>query len=100
MIQNDAETEDIAAPIDGFRGAKVLRTHVRRGACQFAGAGDGHALVGDVAGQAEIADLDPAGGFVEQNVGRFDIAMDHATRVGRRQAEGDLARYVRGLVGA
>ncbi len=68
----------------------LLRTHVRRRAHQKAGLGDlGIGRLADRAGYPEVGDHGMA--LVQQNVLRFDVAMDHVVPVGVVQRLGDFA---------
>ncbi len=86
-VQHAAEAEQVGAVID-LLAARLLGRHVLRRA------GDDAALrqrgVVGGAGQTEVGDLNALDLVFEQNVGRFDVAVDQPLGVRRRQAGGHL----------
>ena len=93
LVENDAEREHVGAAIGGLA-LHLLGSHV----VGRAGAGHGVAAfvaMGD-AGDAEIehARLRAAD---HEDVGRLDVAMDHALRMGKGQRVGDPAHDQRRL---
>lgn len=68
--------------------AGLFGTHVPQGADEISGCR--HAGIGFDLGQSEVGDPDLSVG-VEQQIGRLDIAMDHAVFVRIGKSTGDLA---------
>ncbi len=103
FIENHAEGEDVGAPIGVFA-ESLFGRHVGgradNGACLSEG-GLGVFAGGDVAfGEAEVEDLDQAGGR-DHDVGGFQIAMGDAGGVGDGEGGGNLAEnFERGGSGA
>ncbi len=85
FIENRAHRPDIRSGIDIAAGG-LLGRHI----CRRAHRGPGLGQVGDIAqlGETKIEDLDPAGR--QDDVCRFDIAVDDSSIVRRGQAFGDL----------
>jgi hypothetical protein len=107
--QHDAERPDVAASVGGAA-ARLFRTHIGGRAQDDPGAGhrrrgDGRRYVGgggrDVAveglGQSEVEHFDGAVG-PELDVGRLQVAMDDALRVGRLERIDHLRRNRQCLV--
>ena len=85
-IQRRAEGEDVGG-IPGLRAPGHFRREVGRRAGQHAGGR--HRAVPDGVGDAEVAD--PRGAVVgHEDVGRLDVAVDDAGRVGGGQRRGHL----------
>ena len=83
---------DVARPLD------LLRRHVRHRADDLLGAGESQ-IVGCLAeqlGQTEVGDFHPAA-LVEQDVLRFDVAVDDAFFVSELQGVADLRDDLQGL---
>jgi hypothetical protein len=101
VVERAAEAVDVRPRAGVPRRQRLLGSHVRHGPHHFArvrqagrlaavgcfGAGERERLA--EAHQPEVEDLDRAGG-VEQQVGRLDVAVDHAFLVGVGQPAGRL----------
>ena len=93
LVEDDAERPDVGAGVDVLA-AELFGRHVGDGADGAAGAGQA-GLAGDL-GQAEVGDAGrPVLG--DEDVGRLDVAVDDAARVGGGQAVGDLGGDGQGL---
>ena len=80
LVGGEAERVEVAFGTRRVRtAARPARRHVARRALEITAL-----VVGDAAGQAEIAELDAAV-LVEQQVGRLDIAVNHVVRMQERQ---------------
>jgi hypothetical protein len=86
-VQDATEAEEVAAVVDRLA-ARLFGRHVMGRAGDRSGRGEAGVVAG--LGQAEVGDLDPLDAVFEEEVGRFDVAMDEALGVGGRQAGGDL----------
>src|SRR5262249_18519842 len=86
-VKDAAETEEIAAVIDG-QSLGLLGGHVLRGPRDDAALAQ--AVIVHRPRQAEIGDLDPLHAVFEQDVGRLDVAVHQALLVGGGQSLGYL----------
>ncbi len=86
-VQHAPQAEQVGAGIDGVS-LRLFGRHVLRRAGHFAGAG--HADVIHGPGEAEVGDLHPLDAVLQQDVRRFDVAVDETLLVGRRQSRRDL----------
>ena len=86
LEQHQPQRVDVGRRADGLA-AHLLGRHVGRGTDRDPGAG--HSSRPDNAGDPEIGQPGPTLG-VEQQVGRFDIAVHHPTGVHMRQRRSDL----------
>ena len=87
FVEHQADGVEVAAAIHRF-GPRLFGREVLRRA-------DHHAAAGDAGGagrarHAEIADVGVAG-LVDQDVGRLEVAVDHAAQVRCAEPGGDLA---------
>ena len=83
-VEHAAQGVDVAAAVDVFGIARLFRRHVDRRAGRVARAGQ-RQIVRDALGQAEIGDLHHPLAR-DENVVRFDVAMDEVVVVGVLQA--------------
>jgi hypothetical protein len=103
LVKDNAKTEDVGAMVDA-KAARDLRRHVRHRPhhCPAAVHRDGLGLEGRIRAdqfrQAEVEDLYPAVSRDEE-VARFDVAMNDAAIVRRSQTAGDLTRVIGRLAG-
>ena len=87
-IQHAAQTEQVAAVIDGTA-AGLFWSTVKGGAHENARIGQAR-IIRRGPGQTEIQDFQPPAPSLQPDVRRLDVAMDQAARVRRRQALGNL----------
>ena len=92
--ENHAQSPNIATPID-LPAHSLFGRHVANGADDSV---LGSRLVTEDASQAEVNDLDQAGGS-EHDIGGLDVAMDNAAGMGFRQAGCHLRGDIDGFVG-
>src|SRR3712207_3964206 len=78
FVEDDAQAEQVRPRVELLAGG-LLGRHVQRRAGDEAGARQPQVL--RRAGQAEVGQLDPLAGLLEQDVARLDVAMDQALRV-------------------
>ncbi len=93
LVQHDPQAEDVRAVIQAHAlGCHLLGAHVEVGAHQIPGQGDG-VLVGQL-GETEIGDLGVLIGG-DEDVGRFEVAVDDAGGVRHLQGVGHLRQEIR-----
>ena len=95
LVEERAEAENVAAGVHVHAVAGgLLRAHVGGGADELAGGGEGVGAInagGGGLGDAEVDDLGHglAVVFPDEDVGRLDVAVDHAFLVGVLDGEAD-----------
>ena len=77
-VQHATKAEQITAMINRF-GSRLLRRHVQWCSCQHSGSREGCIIHG--ASESKVRQYRTCNGAVEQDVGRFDIAMDQPLSV-------------------
>ena len=91
LVQHRPDGEHVAAQIDGATAGDLLRRHVVDGADEHAVRGQpgpGHA------DDAEVEDLQRTAVAVDHQVGRLDVAMDHARLVGVGQTRAQALHHL------
>ena len=88
LVEDQPERVDIGPLRQRRPGRPLLRRHVARRAGRHVQSG-----VGPQNRDAEVGDAHAAG-FVDQDVGRLEIAVQHALRMRGREAAAQLARDV------